>query len=182
MLRGDVGRAPFETFDPGARRVVDDGAAPCLSIKGISCFMHRKTPRRSMSMIRSHSSSVTSAAGLMVYSIPALLNAKSSRPNFSMVALRARCMSSVRVTSQWTASACRRVPRPCAVSLLPFSETSATTTLAPSRAKARAAARPMPFAARSRMRPCQRTFRVHFRFSKTSFATGSAEKTLGHPA
>ena len=27
-FRGDVGRAPFETLNPGARRGVDDGAAP----------------------------------------------------------------------------------------------------------------------------------------------------------
>jgi hypothetical protein len=30
---------------------------PCFRICGISYFMHRKTPRRSMSIIRFHSSS-----------------------------------------------------------------------------------------------------------------------------
>jgi hypothetical protein len=62
--------------------------------------------------------------------------------------VKAARMSSARVTSQVTASAW---PPACsiirAVSRLPSAATSATTTFAPSRAKASAVARPMPVVA-----------------------------------
>src|SRR5213079_2818129 len=64
-----------------------------------------------------------------------------------IVLFSAVCTSSLRETSHLTASA-----RPLsssinrAVSWLPFSETSATATLAPTRANASAVARPMPLA------------------------------------
>src|SRR5947208_7357938 len=80
--------------------------------------------------------------------MPALLKAKSSRPKASTVLARAAFTSSARVTSHWTASArppCSSIRR--AVSWLPCSDTSAATTLAPWRANASAAARPMPLAA-----------------------------------
>src|SRR5947199_8791634 len=80
--------------------------------------------------------------------MPALLKAKSRRPKVLLVLSKAAFTSSACVTSHRTASA--RPPCPSimrAVSWLSFSEMSATTTLAPSRAKASAAARPMPFAA-----------------------------------
>src|SRR4051812_30742189 len=80
--------------------------------------------------------------------MPALLNAMSSRPKVAMVLFRAAVTSAAFVTSQRTASArppCCSIMR--AVSRLPFSETSAATTLTPSRANASAAARPMPLAA-----------------------------------
>src|SRR5438046_10341160 len=80
--------------------------------------------------------------------MPALLNAKSSRPNAAAVFSKAAFTSSVCVTLHVTASArppCCSIKRE--VSWFPFSETSASATLAPSRANARAAARPMPFAA-----------------------------------
>src|SRR5438128_3723536 len=48
---------------PAPEEVLTIAPPPCLSIRGISYFMHRKTPRRSMLMIRSHSSSSTSAVG-----------------------------------------------------------------------------------------------------------------------
>jgi hypothetical protein len=48
--------APEEVFTMAPR--------PCWSIRGISYFMQRKTPRTLMAMIRSHSSSVMSAADL----------------------------------------------------------------------------------------------------------------------
>src|SRR4051794_12415317 len=122
---------------------------PCLRISGISCFMHRKTPRRLMSMIRFHSSSSYSAVGAgFLGSMPALLKAKSNRPNASTVLARAAFTSSAPVTLHRTASArppCSSIRR--AVSWLPCSDTSAATTLAPSRANASAAARPMPLAA-----------------------------------
>src|SRR3954471_2000739 len=68
-------------------------------------FMHRKTPRRSMSTIRSHASSVRSAAGVSGCSTPALLKAKSRRPNVSAVLSSAALTSSARETSHLTASA-----------------------------------------------------------------------------
>src|SRR5206468_3994189 len=80
--------------------------------------------------------------------MPALLNAKSSRPNAAAVFSKAAFTSSVCVTLHGTASArppCCSIKRE--VSWFPFSETSASATVAPSRANARAAARPMPFAA-----------------------------------
>ena len=80
--------------------------------------------------------------------MPALLNAKSSRPNASTVLASAAFTSAAFVTSHRAATA--RPPCPSTrrtVSRLPSSDTSATTTLAPSRANATAAARPMPFAA-----------------------------------
>lgn len=54
---------------------------PCFRRSGIWCFMHRKTPWRLMRMMRSHSSSVRSAVAVSGCSTPALLKAKSSRPN-----------------------------------------------------------------------------------------------------
>src|SRR5215208_5499875 len=104
VLCGNIGCAPFEAFDPGTRGGVDDGAAPLLEHQRDFVF-HAKTPRRSMSIIRSHSSSVTSAAGLMMYSIPALLKAISSRPNVSIVLSKALLTSSTFDTSHLTASA-----------------------------------------------------------------------------
>ena len=42
---------------PAPEEVLTIAPPPCLSIKGISCFMDRNTPRRLTSTIRSHSSS-----------------------------------------------------------------------------------------------------------------------------
>ena len=54
---------------------------PCLSICGISYFMHRNTPVRFTAMIRPQFSSLQSAIlGPTWPSIPALLKAQSSRP------------------------------------------------------------------------------------------------------
>src|SRR5438034_4579268 len=149
VFRGGVRGVAFDADDPGTRGGVDDRAAPLLEHQGISYFMHRKTPRRSMLMIRSHSSSSTSAVGTIFFgSTPALLKATSSRPKASTALSRADLTSSPRVTSHLTASGrppCSSIMR--AVSWLPCSDTSATTTLAPSRAYASAAARPMPLAA-----------------------------------
>src|SRR3954447_7234269 len=117
-------------------------------MSGISCFMHRNTPRRLMSKIRSHSSSLTSAAGPTGCSTPALLNAMSSRPNASNVWSSAALTSWPLVTSHRTTST--RPPWSSispAVSRLPCSDTSATTTVAPADAKATAVARPIPLAA-----------------------------------
>src|SRR5437667_141745 len=134
---------------PAPEDVLTIAPPPCLRISGISCFMHRNTLRRLVSMIRFHSSSSYSAVGAgFLGSMPALLNAKSSRPKASTVLSKAALTSAARVTSHRTASArppCASIMR--AVSWLPCSDTSATTTLAPSWANASAAARPMPLAA-----------------------------------
>src|SRR5947209_6775984 len=134
---------------PAPEDVLTIAPPPCLRISGISCFMHRNTLRRLVSMIRSHSSSSYSAVGAaFLGSMPALLNAKSSRPKASTVLSRAAFTSAARVTSHRTATArppCSSIMR--AVSWLPCSDMSAATTLAPSRANASAAARPMPLAA-----------------------------------
>ena len=99
-------------------------------------------------MIRSHSSSVISVVTPGFCSAPALLNAMSRRPNTSTAWFSAACTSSDRVTSQRTV---RALPPSSviirAVSWLPWSDTSASTTLAPSRAKASAVVRPMPLPA-----------------------------------
>src|SRR5438128_1573584 len=134
---------------PAPEDVLTIAPPPCLRISGISCFIHRNTLRRLVSMIRFHSSSSYSAVGAgFLGSMPALLNAQSSRPTDSTVLARAAFTSAARVTSHRTASArppCFSIRR--AVSWLPCSDTSAATTLAPSRANASAAARPMPLAA-----------------------------------
>src|SRR5437867_3929824 len=134
---------------PAPEDVLTIAPPPCLRISGISCLMHRNTLRRLVSMIPFHSSSSYSAVGAgFLGSMPALLNAKSSRPKASTVLSRAALTSAARVTSHRTASArppCASIMR--AVSWLPCSDTSATTTLAPSWANASAAARPMPLAA-----------------------------------
>src|SRR5437773_3752867 len=133
---------------PAPEDVLTIAPPPCLRISGISCFMHRNTLRRLVSMIRFHSSSYSAVGAGFLGSMPALLNAKSSRPKASTVLSRAAITSAARVTSHRTASA--RPPRASimrAVSWLPCSDTSATTTLAPSWANASAAARPMPLAA-----------------------------------
>src|SRR4051812_6719179 len=82
---------------PAPDDVLTMAPPPDFSISGISCFMHRKTPRRSMSMIRFHSSSSYSAVGAgFLGSIPALLKAASSRPKTSAVLSRAAFTSSPR--------------------------------------------------------------------------------------
>ena len=58
---------------------------PCLSICWISYFRQSHVPLRLMSMVRSQSSSDCSTMGIQAPSIPALLKATSTRPNFSTV-------------------------------------------------------------------------------------------------
>jgi hypothetical protein len=121
---------------------------PCLSISGISCFKHRNTPRMLVLTTRSHSSTASSAVSASFCSTPALLKAKSRRPKVSMACPRQLFTSSVCDTSHLTGSARSSASlMMLVVSWLPCSEISATTTLAPSSAKAIAVARPMPLAA-----------------------------------
>src|SRR3954463_14779358 len=67
--------------------------------------MHRNTPRRLMSTIRSQSFSARSAVAVIGCSTPALLKAKSRRPNVSTARSRAAFTSPARDTSHLTASA-----------------------------------------------------------------------------
>ena len=114
--------------------------------------------------MRSQSSSVMSAAGVLGCSTPALLKAMSMRPNASVGRCSAAWIASLLVTSQPTASAVppsasidATVSRPCS------SVRSAATTLAPSRANAIAVARPMPLPApvTKATLPAKRPFRGH---------------------
>ena len=69
-----------------------------------SCFMQAQTPRRLTALTRSKSSAGSSAASLGGTRMPALLNAMSSRPNVSTVAVdHGRDLSSSD-TSQMTPS------------------------------------------------------------------------------
>src|SRR4029453_9404138 len=133
---------------PGQEELFTIAPPPFSSISGISYFMHKNTLRRLMARIRSHSSSVTSAVTPGFCSAPALLKAMSRRPNAPTAWFSAACTSSDRVTSQRTAR--ERLPSSSiirAVSWSPWSDKSASTPLAPSRAKASAVVRPMPLPA-----------------------------------
>ena len=90
---------------PAPEAVFTIAPPPCFSISGISYFMHRKTPLRLMRIMRSHSSSLISAVAVIGCSTPALLKAKSSRPNTSIALSSAAFTSSARDTSHLTASA-----------------------------------------------------------------------------
>src|ERR671921_695864 len=133
---------------PAPDEVLTMEPPPFSSIAGISYFMHKKALRRSMSINRDQSSSVVSMRAVGGCSIPALLNATSSRPSSRRVRSTRSLTSLEDVTSQWTA----RTRPPCtarmsAVSSLPAVSMSAKTTSAPSVAKAVAVARPMPLPA-----------------------------------
>src|SRR3954463_2179217 len=67
--------------------------------------MHRNTPRRLIPTMRSHSPSVISAAAMIGCSTPALLKAKSRRPNASIVLSSATFTSAARDTSHRTVTA-----------------------------------------------------------------------------
>ncbi len=118
---------------------------PDATIAGSSWRMHEKVPVRSTASTRFQFSMVASAVGLPCSpSIPAALNAASSRPKVATAwAMASRTLSSS-VTSQRTnehvpsgsSSACAAFPAS------PF--TSASTVAYPRRTKAAAAARPIP--------------------------------------
>ncbi len=71
---------PGSATTPAIEAVFTIAPPPCFSIWRISCFMQRKTPRRSTDMISSKASSGTSASGAVGGRMPALLKAQSSRP------------------------------------------------------------------------------------------------------
>src|SRR5215217_7684349 len=139
---------PLKPLTPAPDDVLTIAPWPRRSMCSISCFMATNAPRRFTATRRSHSSSVISWAGLTGCSMPALLKAMSRPPKRSTVAASAASICSLLVTSHATATAW---PPACsirrAVSSTPSAAMSATTTPAPSRANARAAARPMPLVA-----------------------------------
>src|SRR5579862_3148473 len=118
---------------------------PCFSICGISYFRLSQTPFTLMSITWSNSSSVQSNSGCHLPSMPALLNATSSRPYFSTVLCTNDCTSVALETSPFT-----KIPSPPAdrirrtVSFPSASRRPVITTLAPSFAKSTAVSRPMP--------------------------------------
>src|SRR4051812_29867750 len=133
---------------PAPDEVLTIEPPPCSSIAGISYFMHRNALRRSMSSSLDQSSSVVSTSMVGGCSIPALLNAASSRPSSWTVRSTAVLTSPEEVTSHVRATArppCSATIR--AVSSLPAASMSAKATSAPSAAKAVAVARPMPLPA-----------------------------------
>src|SRR5215813_6140211 len=115
-------------------------------IAGTACFMPRKTPLaftfRSVSQ-----ADVLSVSGSKVPLMPALLTRMSSLPNADTVVLTAASQSGSFVTSSFTN---RAWPPDAAIFSTTWrasnSRTSATTTLAPSRAKIVASLCPMPLA------------------------------------
>src|SRR5581483_10760773 len=120
---------------------------PCLSIWRISYFMHSHTPLRSTAMTRSKFSSVSSAVLSWRPAIPALLCAQSSRPKCLTAAATVASTSAARVTSHlWNAASPPALLIRATVSS-PAGTASTTSTLAPSRAAAKAEARPIPLAA-----------------------------------
>ena len=103
---------------------------PLRSMAGISCFMHRNTPRRSTATIRSNCSSAMSASGASGSSIPALLNATSSPPSSATV--RSTALGDLGGIRDVARRARGRVRPPAstsrAVSRMPAASTSTTAT------------------------------------------------------
>jgi len=134
----------LKPLTPAPEAVFTIAPPPCLSISGISYFMHRNTPPRLIRMLRSHSSSVISEVAVIGFSTP--VKGKVEPPE----GFERLVQSSLHVLSPTHIASRDKGPRTeflRPVSWLPCSETSATGTLAPSRANASAVARPMPLAA-----------------------------------
>src|SRR3954462_10471144 len=74
---------PAIPITPAPEEVLTIAPPPLASINGISYLRHKKTPRRFTSTTRFQSSTVVSAVGVGGCSTPALLKAKSRRPNVS---------------------------------------------------------------------------------------------------
>src|SRR5262249_11645813 len=118
---------------------------PRFNSSGIWYFMQSQTPVRFVATTRFQSSSVVSTIPATDPTRPALLNAQ-SRPPYSLTAF---------ITRAWTSAdlvtSARRYPASPPLALIaatvfshPDTSMSPITTLAPSRAKANAVARPIP--------------------------------------
>src|SRR5215469_14675698 len=120
---------------------------PDCFIASTACFVPRNTPREFTAISRSHAS-VSSMSATALPLMPALLTRISSLPCFCTVAATTAFQSSSFVTSRRMNSAVPLARVISAATWRPSSSSmSATTTFAPSLAKRRAVAAPMPEAA-----------------------------------
>src|SRR5476651_882185 len=120
---------------------------PCFTIWRAAACPARKVPLRFTAITRSKSASARSRNSA-AWTIPALATRMSTRPNSLTAAAIAASTSILRETSQRAKLALKPSERNRRVSPRPASSfTSVSSTRAPSRAKARAHARPMPCAA-----------------------------------
>src|SRR6266436_2123741 len=118
---------------------------PCR-MAGTACFMPRNTPLALMLMRVSHAD-VLRVSGSCDPLIPALFTRMSSRPKAPVAVRTASCQSSSLDTSSFTNCALPPSALIFDVTCRPSaSMTSATTTIAPSRAKRTASLSPMPWA------------------------------------
>src|ERR1700722_17981453 len=116
-----------------------------VNITRSSCFMLGKVPSTGVSNVAAYLSAVCSVIGPGTPSVPAVFTATSRRPNLSTVLSIKLRTSSSRRTSAWMNSASAPALRISLTSFWPSSSRRPeTTTCAPSLAKARAVARPMP--------------------------------------
>src|SRR5262249_34792876 len=117
---------------------------PTLRISGMAYFVPRNTPLACTSICASHTATVVSST-VNRAPVPALLTRTCSLPKVAMVVWITSCHSSSLVTSCRTNKASPPLARICSAVLKPISALiSVNTTLAPSRAKSRAAAPPKP--------------------------------------
>src|SRR5215207_5559364 len=118
---------------------------PCARICRSSCFMHAQTPRRLIAFARSKNSVGSWAASVGGAWMPALLNAKSSRPKSATARSTSPATCTSSETSQTTPSPWWPPPVSSAVAVRRVcSLLSASTTTAPDSANACAVASPMP--------------------------------------
>src|SRR6266851_5038905 len=138
--------APAEPIRPATEDMLTMAPGlPCLSIWRISYLRHSQVPLRLMLMTESQSCSDCSIMGFHCPSMPALLKARSRRPNVSTVFWIRDWTSEDLETSDFT----NRPSPPAArtrlmVSLPSASRRPETTTFAPFFAKRMAVSRPMP--------------------------------------
>src|SRR5271155_3569778 len=120
---------------------------PAAFMTGIANFMPRKTPRALTAINRSQAA-VSKRSSTALPESPASLTRRSSLPNSASVVSTVAFHSASLVTSRWRKTAAPFAFVMSATTCLPSSSsTSATTTLAPSRAKMRAMLAPIPDAA-----------------------------------
>src|SRR5271170_7343287 len=138
--------APTKPDNPSTDAVLTIAPPPpCLSICRISYFKHNHTPLRLMLMTRSQSSSDWLMIAAVLPSIPALLNATSSLPNFSTAFFTRFSTSEAFDTSVFTNKASPPAARTNSTLSFPsVSRLPATTTFAPAFAKSIAVSRPIP--------------------------------------
>src|SRR5262245_55732058 len=114
---------------------------------GTACFMPRNTPFALMLMSVSHAA-VLRVSGSWEPLMPALFTSTSSRPYAPTMVRTASCQSSSLATSSFTNCALPPSPLIFVATARPSASiTSATTTIAPSRANRTASHSPMPWAA-----------------------------------